>query len=129
MALLSKLKELFGGGKSPGRGQPADPHGLMLYFRCQRCGAVVRVRADKRNDLNREDGGPGVFLLRKDVMDNKCFQLMNAEVWLDSNYQVVSSDVTGGELISEEEYTASTTPPSKDDAAEPAPADSGHSEE
>ena len=119
MALFSKLKELFGGGKASGSSQGSvDPNGIMLHFRCQRCGAVVRIRVDKRNDLNREDDGPGVFLLRKDVMDNKCFQLMNAEVWLDSSNQVVSSDVAGGELISEEEYTAAITPPVQDDAVD-----------
>lgn len=115
MALFSKLKELFGGGKASGSSRAAgDPNGIMLHFRCQRCSTVVRIRVDKRNDLNREDDGPGVFLLRKDVMDNKCFQLMNAEVWLDSNYQVVSSDVTGGELISEEEYIAAIEPKEQD---------------
>jgi len=43
-------------------------------------------------------------LLRKEIMDSKCFQIMSAEIWLDSNYQVVTADVANGELISEEEY-------------------------
>ena len=66
---------------------------------------MVRIRADKRNDLNREEGA-GAFLLQKEVMDNKCFQLINATVWLDGSYNVVSTDITGGELISQEEFEA-----------------------
>ena len=118
MGILGKLRELFSGGGAGSGGQAPDPNGLWLHFKCDKCGAVVRIRADKRNDLNRE-GGPGTFLLRKEVMDSKCFQLIEATVWLDSNYSVVSSDVTGGELISAEEYAAAQAPQpdSADDAA------------
>ncbi|MCD6520892.1 MAG: hypothetical protein J7M05_13320 [Anaerolineae bacterium] len=110
MGLLKKLLQFFGGGTAgSARGSStsrSDPYGLWFYFRCNKCGAVVRVRADKRNDLNREEGGPGVFLYRKEVMDDKCFQLMRADIWLDSHYNVVSAEVQGGELITEEEYEA-----------------------
>ena len=106
MGFLDKLKGLLRGGASPRA--PADPYGLRFYFKCNKCGDVVRIRVDRRNDLNRE-AGPGTFLLRKEVMDNKCFQLMGVVIWLDSSYNVVTADVSGGELISEEEYHAAKT--------------------
>jgi len=31
---------------------------------------------------------------------------MNAEIWLDASYNVVDSTVTGGQLITAEEYEA-----------------------
>jgi len=102
MGFWDKIRGLFAGAPSESAG---DPYGIWLHFRCGKCGDVVRVRADRRNDLNREEG-PGTFLLRKEVMDNSCFQLMKAEVWLDGNYNVVVAEVSGGELISEEEYQA-----------------------
>jgi len=102
MGFWDKIRSFFAGAPSA---SPRDPYGLWLHFRCGKCGTVVRIRADRRNDLNRE-AGPGTFLLRKEVMDNSCFQLMHAEVWLDSNYNVVTAEVSGGELISEEEYKA-----------------------
>jgi len=105
MGFLDKIRGFFAGGPSASEG---DPYGLWFHFRCGKCGDVVRVRADRRNDLNREEG-PGTFLLRKDVMDNSCFQLMHAEIWLDSSYNVVTADVTGGELISKHEYEAAQT--------------------
>ena len=104
MGFLDKLKQLLGGSSS-GTGISGDPYGLWFHFRCDKCGSVVRIRADRRNDLNREEG-PGTYLLRKDVMDNKCFQLMSANIWLDDRHNVVSAEVHGGELISQEEYEA-----------------------
>lgn len=103
MGFLDKLRQ-FLVGTSSGTSS-TDPHGLLFHFRCDRCGSVVRIRVDRRNDLNREEG-PGTFLLRKEVMDNKCFQLMSAEIWLDSSYNVTTADISGGELISKEEFEA-----------------------
>ncbi|GAG00089.1 unnamed protein product, partial [marine sediment metagenome] len=37
---------------------------------------------------------------------NSCFQLMHAEIWLDGSYNVVTAEVSGGELVSKEEYEA-----------------------
>jgi hypothetical protein len=105
MGFLDKLKQLLGGGSSGRSSVASDSRGLWFHFRCKRCGSVVAVRADRLNDLNREEG-PGTFLLRKDVMDNKCFQLMTAEIWLDENCNVVATEITGGELISREDYEA-----------------------
>jgi hypothetical protein len=102
MGFIDALRRIFRGGSSESASS-ADPYGLWYHFRCGRCGSVVRIRADRRNDLNREDG-PGTYVLRKDVMDNTCFQLMHAEIWLDDNHNVVSSEVSGGKLISQEEY-------------------------
>jgi len=104
MGFLDKLRRLLGTA-SASSATLADPHGLWFHFRCTKCGSLVRIRADRRNDLNRSEG-PGTFLLRKEVMDSKCFQLISAEIWLDASYNVVSAEVNGGELISKEEYEA-----------------------
>jgi len=62
------------------------------------------VRLNKRNDLVREDGGPGALFVRKEIMDNKCFRLMHAELWLDASYNIVTADVEGGILLTQQEY-------------------------
>jgi len=103
MGFLDALKRMFSGRPAPV--VASDPYGIWFHFRCKRCGSLVRVRADRRNDLNREDG-PGALVLRKDVMDNKCFQLIRAEVWLDDNYEVVTAEVDGGALITREQFEA-----------------------
>lgn len=102
MGFWSTLKRLFAGPPASAQG---DPYGVWFHFRCQRCGSVVRIRADRRNDFN-ADEGPGALVLRKDVMDNKCFRLMPAEIWLDADLRVTTAEVKGGELITREEYEA-----------------------
>jgi hypothetical protein len=114
MSFLDKLRKTIAGGEpkpkaDSGANSGGDPNGIMFYFRCSKCGAPVRVRVDRRSDLNPEDG-PGTYVVRKDVMDSKCFQLMKAELWLDSTYSVVESSVHGGTLISEEEFLAAKKP-------------------
>jgi hypothetical protein len=112
MGFLSKLFKGDSGDKpkskstSTGEG---DPNGILFYFRCSKCGTPVRVRVDRRSDLNAEDG-PGHYVVRKDVMDSKCFQMMRAELWLDTTYTLVQSDVRGGTLITEEEFKAGQKP-------------------
>lgn len=108
MAFLDKLRKAFSAGEPKPKSSTApagDPNGIMFYFRCNKCGSLVKVRVDRRSDLNPEDG-PAYYVVRKDVMDSKCFQLMKAEIWLDTSYTVVQSDVRGGVLISEAEYQA-----------------------
>ena len=111
MGLWDKIKAFFGsGGGAPSRGSGSsgysDADGIYFYFRCKQCGEVVRVRAHRRNDLNRDDGGPAPLVLRKEVMGKKCYRLMRAELWLDESYSVVSAEVEGGELATEADYEA-----------------------
>ena len=105
MDILERLRGLLGFGRHGASASFSDPYALWLYFRCRKCGEVVRIRVDRRNDLNREDG-PGTFLLRKEIMGSQCFQMIHADVWFDSNYSIVSSTVEGGEMISKDAYDA-----------------------
>ncbi len=111
MSLWDAIKKALTGGSGPGpatarpsQSQAGDPDGLMLYFACKNCGSAVAVRLNKRNDFSREDGGPGTLFVRKEVMDNKCFRLMRAEIWLDNAYNIVTADIEGGTLLTREEY-------------------------
>lgn len=112
MGFFDKLRKSLAGSERKASSSPTgsgDPNGIWFYFRCKKCGTLVRVRVDRRSDLNPEDG-PAAYVVRKDVMDSKCFQLIKAELWLDTTYTVVHADVRGGTLISEEEYLAGTKP-------------------
>lgn len=94
------LKRLFGGDKKGG-GQYIDKQGLYFYVQCNNCQSVVRVRADKQHDLQRTDGG---FEWHKTIVDSRCFRRMQTRVQLDSNYQIVDSELSGGKYISEADY-------------------------
>jgi hypothetical protein len=90
------LQRLLGGS--------AENNVLWFYVRCHHCGAKVRVRVNLFNDLSiTEDGG---YILRKEILDDKCFRLMRAEVRFDSRRRVISREIEGGEFITREEYEA-----------------------
>jgi len=84
--------------------RPAQSDILWLYVRCAKCGAKVRVRINLYNDLSLANEGG--YILRKEIMDNRCFQLMQAELHFDDQKHVISRDISGGEFITAEEYAA-----------------------
>lgn len=99
------FKKLFGGNKE--QEEYVDTRGIYFYVRCDNCGTITRLRADKEYDLIREGDG---FVWHKTIVDNRCFRPMPAVVSLDSNYQVISEEISGGEFVTEQAYNASLEP-------------------
>ena len=102
------LRRIF--GRPAGR-EEHDPNAIFLYVRCGKCGERIRLRVDKRHDLMPDYGrGAGDFpegyILRRDIIGSNCFQMMQAELYLDRNYNISSQSITGGEFITREEYEA-----------------------
>jgi hypothetical protein len=93
---------LFGKGKAEG-----NSNAIWLYVRCDRCGEKIRIRADKRYDLNVDEQGRGSYVLHKEILGSRCPQLIYATVTLDAGYRVVGQEITGGQFITREEYEAS----------------------
>jgi hypothetical protein len=99
------LKRLFGGEKHE---KPyVDTRGIYFYAQCDKCGSLVRVRADKEYDLERVDGG---FVWHKTIVDSKCFQRMQAVVYLDGSYRVTNQELSNGRFLTKEEYDTLTQP-------------------
>ena len=97
---MDLLRRLFGGQPTP-----QQDEGMYLYVRCGNCGRVLRIRVDKRHDLL-TDYDNGGFTLVKEMMDDKCFRLMRAEMAFDRAYNVTSQHIEGGTFITKEEYEA-----------------------
>lgn len=98
------LKRLFGGGdnqKTPQ--QYVDKDGLYFYVQCDKCGAKVRVRADKQHDLNRDDNG---YIWHKTIVDSSCFRPIRTIAYLDNQYRMTSHEIEGGHYITQEAYEA-----------------------
>jgi len=98
--VLKKLREFLLGSPSD---EPSDPNGIFFYVKCAHCGAPVRVRIDRHNDLTR-DFERGGFFVRKEVMDGSCFRLIYATLHFDEAYRVTNQEIEGGEFITWEEY-------------------------
>lgn len=109
------LKKLFGGdGRDARPNKPVvDTQGIYFYVQCDRCGAPVRLRADKQYDLINEGNG---YVWHKTIVDNRCFRPMSTVVHLNSAFEVVGGEIEGGRYITEEEYeTLRAAPPSPTD--------------
>jgi hypothetical protein len=97
MSFLDQFKSLFTSTT------PADPNALWLYVKCKRCSTLLAVRVDLRNELSAdyENGG---FLLTKEMMDNKCFTLMRAQVRFDARRNIVEQKLDQGDFLTQAEY-------------------------
>lgn len=102
---MAFLRKLFGGGGST---QQGDNRALHLYIKCGRCGTPVHVRVDLHNDLAADYGDTEAegYVLRKEVMDDRCFRLMQAEITFDTKRRETGRTVEGGTFITPEEYEA-----------------------
>ena len=97
-SFLKNLKKIFtepaGGSKS---------NFITFKVKCSRCGEEIEVKARSTSDISRiyEGEGPSgaAFFLRKEVLGEKCNNLIYITVYLGSNFNVVSRDITGGNFI------------------------------
>ncbi len=93
---LSKIKE-----------KEEEQNVMFLYVKCNRCGEKIKVRIVKSTDLlynyNKPQGDVG-YTLRKEILGNKCPNLIYAYAEFDKNKKMLSLDVNGGISIKPEEY-------------------------
>ncbi len=104
------LRRMFGGSAAPSDG------GFYFYVKCDHCGTPVRVRVNLANDLaaDYDDTGAAGYTLTKEVMDDRCFRLMQVTMTFSRQHHEQSRAITGGTFITAEEYAAAqaarTTP-------------------
>ncbi|MBI5304238.1 MAG: hypothetical protein HY868_19050 [Chloroflexi bacterium] len=101
MNFLDKLKTLFAANAG------SDLMVTWLYVKCKRCGTPLAVRVDLRNDPSLDDEGTG-YILRKEIMDSKCYTLMHAELQFNAAKKIVSQTIDKGEFLTREQYEAAT---------------------
>lgn len=97
---MKLLRSLFGS-------RPPADSAIHLYVRCERCGSLVHVRVDPRNELSVEyddSDDPTGYRLVKEIMDSRCFRLMRAEITYDRGKRELERTITGGAFVSREEY-------------------------
>ena len=92
------LKKLFGSGAPK---EYVDTQGIYFYARCDKCGTIVKVRADRQHDLNSTDDG---YEWHKTIVDNRCFRRIETVVTFDRNYNITNAELTGGTYVTEAEY-------------------------
>lgn len=100
MGFFDSLRKAFSG--SP---RPAGTY--WIYARCRRCGEPLCARVDLRNEPSQADDGE-TWVVRKGLIGSgaeRCFETVEVVLHFDQQkLKVIDSHVTGGELITEEEY-------------------------
>src|SRR5579884_1244160 len=102
MGLLDGLLKLVG----VGGGRPSD-QGLYYYVRCDKCGEKIRFRVDPRWDLAPTydgDDQASSYSVTKHIVGQKCFRPIEVTLTFDRGRKESSRSVTGGQLITAEEY-------------------------
>ena len=110
MSIFDRLVGLIAGPRTATAAAAGDEHGYYFYVRCNRCGEVIRVRADRRWDFQQEfDAGRedvAGYSLHKEVMGQRCFEMIRTTIKFDSQRRETEREIHGGEFATREEYEA-----------------------
>jgi hypothetical protein len=102
MGFMKKLAGLFGG--------KGEKNIHREYVRCKRCKEKLAVRVNLNGELTPQYGeGEGAYYVRKGVSgsgENRCFQMIEVELYFDYEKRLVSRYIIGGEFITEDEFYA-----------------------
>ena len=105
MSFLKKIASIITGGDSKETG---NVH--WEYIRCSRCKEQIPVRVDLRNELTPQyEGGEGAYYVRKGIVgsgETRCFRTIEVELFFNSDRQLVSRYISGGEFITKDEFYA-----------------------
>ncbi len=106
MSIFKKLGALF----SP---PPGDGRSLWLYVKCDKCGEILKGRVDLHNDLSiqYEESGSGTsyFCRKVYVGSNRCYRPIEVELTFDKKKRLMNEEVSGGEIVSEEDFLAANS--------------------
>ncbi|PMQ01289.1 MAG: hypothetical protein CBR30_06430 [Dictyoglomus sp. NZ13-RE01] len=89
------LKRLFLPSSQP-------PKGFTINIKCKRCGEVIPVRIRAVEESNPEFG-PSDEIVRyelwKDVLGEKCPNLMRLHITFSPDWRIISKEVENGEIV------------------------------
>lgn len=91
--------------KLAGRDRDEDQGVIVVYLRCTSCGEKLRLRIDPQAQLS-QDYERGGYFVRKVAIGRRCYRPVEVQLQFDQSYRQVSYEVTGGELLTREEYEA-----------------------
>jgi hypothetical protein len=82
----------------------ANSNFIKLKVKCKRCSEEIVINLRKSSDLSRvyeEDNAPSgaVYFLRKEILGNKCNNLIYITAYFDENFNIISKEIEGGEFL------------------------------
>ncbi len=108
MSIFDRLFRRGGGGSSREETSTTDANAVYYFVRCDKCGEALRIRIDRRWDLEQEFEGEGDavsgYVSTKEVIGKKCFQMMQLTVHFDRSYREVGKELLRGTFITRQEF-------------------------
>lgn len=83
---------------------PLSPQTLNIKVKCKKCGEIIPVRVRVREESNPEFGSHDEIIkyeLWKDILGEKCPNLMRLHMEFNINWEIISQELEGGEIIKE----------------------------
>jgi hypothetical protein len=101
MGFFKKISKIF----SPSGPQKVTDYATYITVKCNRCGELIQVRINLRNDLSLEDGSsssnPSYFCRKVIIGEQRCFQTIEVELSFDSKRNIINRQISGGTFIDE----------------------------
>lgn len=76
---------------------------ITFKVKCDRCNEEITARVRKNSDISGVDAGEGphgaVYFLRKEILGEKCNNLMNMKVYFGYDYVILSKEISGGKFV------------------------------
>jgi hypothetical protein len=99
MSFMESLKNFFAPPVQSGGG-----NFVTLNIVCNRCKENIKVNLRRTSDISRvyddADSPSGAsFFVRKEILGNKCNNLIYFKGYFDENLNLISSDITGGKIV------------------------------
>ncbi|ACL69819.1 hypothetical protein [Halothermothrix orenii] len=89
--------------------KPKKDYNLVtVYLKDNKCGNKMKLVLRKSYDIHRvyDKKREEEFKLTKVVICDKCYHKIKVELGFDKSYNIITKDIKGGTLITEEEYNS-----------------------
>ncbi|MFW6015561.1 MAG: hypothetical protein ACOCRK_03925 [bacterium] len=97
MGFIDKLKNIL---------KPNNNSNLLeIYLRDNKCQKDIKLLVRKSYDIYRvyEDDDSADFRLNKVVICNNCYNKINLTIDFDKRYNIINTDIQGGEMVLKED--------------------------
>lgn len=76
---------------------------ITFMVRCNKCGEEITVRARKDSDISGVSEGESPagaeYFLRKEILGEKCNNLIHIEVCFGPGFNIISKEISGGKFV------------------------------
>lgn len=77
---------------------------LLFYIRCGNCKEKIKIRVNKKTDIQQDFEGDSKFFLKKEILGENCPNLMYIEINFDSKFNIKETYARNCKIITKEEF-------------------------